>query len=272
MHSADITPQTIAPPRLWPWAIGALAVHGLLLVALADAPSNHVEGRSHHLSLVLVEGIAPSPPPAIATASTSLASAIEKRPTTPIPQPTVHAQPILPPAPQPVATVAETRLAPQPPLSTAPDTVQTAQTPAVDDNPLTTTATAVLASSAQTTPLTADTPTTAGRAAAAATPSSPPNTQIVALQGLLHSAIDGGKRYPLSALRMGREGSTRIAFELAPDGQLEKLNIASSSGYSVLDRAAMAAVKGIEPFTIAMDFIQRPEAFEIDVVFGIYRR
>lgn len=91
--------------------------------------------------------------------------------------------------------------------------------------------------------------------------------RLAELNRLLHSAIDRYKRYPLSALRLGREGTARIKFRLFHDGRIEMLSLARSSGFDALDRAALAAVQGIEPFTPASRYIPDSERFEVDVVF-----
>ena len=87
------------------------------------------------------------------------------------------------------------------------------------------------------------------------------------LMSLLHQAIDRHKRYPHSALRMGREGAARIDFRLAPDGRIEELNIGDSSGVRALDLAAFRAVQAIAPFPEAGRYLERSQLFQVDVVF-----
>lgn len=89
------------------------------------------------------------------------------------------------------------------------------------------------------------------------------------LMALLHEAIDRNKRYPQSALRMGREGSARVDFNLGPDGQIEALNIGNSSGVHALDIAATRAVRDIAPFPVAGRYLDRAQRFQVDVVFQI---
>lgn len=92
------------------------------------------------------------------------------------------------------------------------------------------------------------------------------------LMSLLHQAIDRNKRYPQSALRMGREGSARVDFNLGPDGQIEALNIGNSSGVHALDIAASRAVQDIAPFPMAGRYLDRTQRFQVDVVFQINQR
>lgn len=91
-------------------------------------------------------------------------------------------------------------------------------------------------------------------------------TELVAL---LHAAIDRHKRYPQSALSMGREGSARVDFRLRPDGNIDDVNIGVSSGVRALDLAAYRAVQAIAPFTDADRYLDSTQRFQVDVVFRI---
>jgi len=86
---------------------------------------------------------------------------------------------------------------------------------------------------------------------------------------LLHSSISNNKKYPYMAKRQGREGVTRVAFVLYPDGTVENTRLINSSHTVTLDRAALSAVKGIEPFSVAQDYLDHPEEFRVDVVFDL---
>lgn len=89
------------------------------------------------------------------------------------------------------------------------------------------------------------------------------------LVSLLHQAIERHKRYPQSALSMGREGSARVDFRLRPDGHIDDLNIGVSSGVRALDLAAYRAVQAIAPFTAADRYLDSTQRFQVDVVFRI---
>ena len=71
------------------------------------------------------------------------------------------------------------------------------------------------------------------------------------------------------ARRQRREGVATIEFVLHPDGSVNNPRLVSSSRTRALDRAALDAVKGIEPFIMARDFIDQPEAYRVDVVFNV---
>ncbi|GMQ97489.1 MAG: hypothetical protein BMS9Abin15_1222 [Gammaproteobacteria bacterium] len=84
---------------------------------------------------------------------------------------------------------------------------------------------------------------------------------------LLRKAIDDNKYYPRAARRFGREGVTRVGFEILPEGAVRQVSIEASSGFSPLDQAAVNAVASIEPFTPAVQHLSKAERFEIDIEF-----
>jgi protein TonB len=95
--------------------------------------------------------------------------------------------------------------------------------------------------------------------------------RITELSRLLHEAIDRYKRYPISALRRGRQGTARIAFELRPDGNIDGLTVATTSGTRALDRAALAAVRAIVPFRRARHYLHAAERLQVDIAFRLYQ-
>lgn len=86
---------------------------------------------------------------------------------------------------------------------------------------------------------------------------------------LLHDSISSNKEYPYIARRQRREGVATVSFILHPDGNIEDAHVVTSSRTSVLDHAALTAVKRIAPFTPAQDYLDHAEAFSIDVVFDL---
>jgi len=86
---------------------------------------------------------------------------------------------------------------------------------------------------------------------------------------LLHARISNNKEYPYIARRQRREGVATIAFVLHPDGKIENAHLLSSSRTQALDRAALSAVKQIEPFTVAQDYLKQSEKFQVDVAFSL---
>lgn len=90
-----------------------------------------------------------------------------------------------------------------------------------------------------------------------------------ALHNLLNSAINQHKHYPLAALRLHQQGTVRISFKLLNNGNLDNLEIAQSSGYHSLDNAALLAVKRIQPFHPAADYIASAKDFQLDILFQL---
>ncbi len=60
--------------------------------------------------------------------------------------------------------------------------------------------------------------------------------------------IEAAKQYPPSAVRRHIEGNAVVTFCLSPDGRLLLNHLKRSSGYSMLDNAALAAVHDAAPF------------------------
>lgn len=90
-----------------------------------------------------------------------------------------------------------------------------------------------------------------------------------AILELLHRRISDEKQYPYLARRQRREGTATVAFVLHPDGKIENAHLVSSSRAGVLDRAALSAVKHIEPFRIAGEYLKQSEEFQVDIEFEL---
>jgi len=54
--------------------------------------------------------------------------------------------------------------------------------------------------------------------------------------------------YPSSAVRQGLQGEVRLEFKIEKDGRMTRIRILSSSGYEILDRAIVDAIKLAAPF------------------------
>lgn len=66
--------------------------------------------------------------------------------------------------------------------------------------------------------------------------------------GMIRLRIEKHKKYPDYARERGIEGKVTIIFVLKHDGYISGVRIAKSSGYKVLDQAAITAVKNASPF------------------------
>ena len=61
--------------------------------------------------------------------------------------------------------------------------------------------------------------------------------------------------YPALARRQGWEGQVLLALTIEADGQLDNLQVASSSGYAVLDAAALHALQRVGRLAAAADWL-----------------
>lgn len=72
--------------------------------------------------------------------------------------------------------------------------------------------------------------------------------QTLAYQGAIRRHIEKNKRYPPFAVKKGLEGSVDVRFLLYRDGLAEQVEIAKSSQITLLDEAALRAVREGNPF------------------------
>lgn len=86
---------------------------------------------------------------------------------------------------------------------------------------------------------------------------------------LLHTSISERKEYPYIARRQRREGVATVSFVLHPDGTIADTHLLLSSSANTLDRAALSAVKSIQPFKPATQYLEQAETFKVDVVFSL---
>jgi len=91
----------------------------------------------------------------------------------------------------------------------------------------------------------------------------------VELLALLHSAISREKRYPTLARRQRREGTATVSFSLSPSGDMAGINIDRSSGFRMLDTAALGAVSRVAPFKPAQTVLTEVTPFKVDVIFRL---
>jgi TonB family protein len=79
-----------------------------------------------------------------------------------------------------------------------------------------------------------------------------PNVDLNSLRGLftgkVRQRIANAKYYPRIARRRGMEGQPIIGFTLDRQGRLTKVDLARTSGYQLLDRAALEAVHQAAPY------------------------
>jgi protein TonB len=96
-----------------------------------------------------------------------------------------------------------------------------------------------------------------------------PNPKNVYKQKL-RAQIGYYKKYPRRARRMGQEGNCIIKFMIFPDGSVKQIQMLHSSGYKLLDQAALKAIHSVNPFIpYSEDVSSSPMEFEIPVKFTL---
>ena len=89
---------------------------------------------------------------------------------------------------------------------------------------------------------------------------------------LIRKKIENARIYPHWAREAGYEGTTKIRFAILSNGELEEISIVNSSGYDILDNAAIAAIEKAAPFPPLPDSLNRdilqielPIAFQLSM-------
>lgn len=94
-----------------------------------------------------------------------------------------------------------------------------------------------------------DAPGPAGHEETAAAPPAPAPTESAAsIASRFAAQVEANKEYPYMAVRRGLTGMVKVTATLAADGSLENAYVSASSGESLLDNAALAAVRNACPF------------------------
>lgn len=75
--------------------------------------------------------------------------------------------------------------------------------------------------------------------------------------------IEAAKRYPRAARRMGIEGTAVVRFKLKPQGQVEAVEIAESSGSEILDHASLQTVRDAAPLPYKEGWLKVGIVFKI---------
>ena len=93
---------------------------------------------------------------------------------------------------------------------------------------------------------------------------------LLRYQDSVKQKIQEEKKYPRKALRLRKEGTTRINFSLLSSGNIQGIRLLSSSGVTDLDEEAMDAVRRASPFRPFPQGLDKEELqFEIDIAFII---
>jgi len=72
--------------------------------------------------------------------------------------------------------------------------------------------------------------------------------------GFIQDKINASFVYPTEAKLKGWEGIVKVKFTIAQDGRIKDIDVAESSGYPLLDAAAIFAIKDASPYPFPPDF------------------
>lgn len=88
------------------------------------------------------------------------------------------------------------------------------------------------------------------------------------LLNLLTKATVAHLIYPKIAVDFRMRGMAQVGFTISPNGQVTNVSLLKSSGSSVLDRAAIAAIKNMSPVKQVNLYLEKPEFLVVDIIFG----
>jgi len=83
----------------------------------------------------------------------------------------------------------------------------------------------------------------------------PASTASSHLQQSLTKALESHFHYPRLARKRGWQGTVEIGLNIATDGELSNIRVIQSSGYRVLDRAAVKSLKNLGNLTEAKEWL-----------------
>jgi len=87
---------------------------------------------------------------------------------------------------------------------------------------------------------------------------------------MLRNRIESNKKYPSIAKRRHLEGRVKVRLSIDANGMIETVTIAKSSGYKILDNAAVESVKNSSPFPPPPENLFRvPLLIELTIVFEL---
>ncbi len=77
----------------------------------------------------------------------------------------------------------------------------------------------------------------------------------------IEAALDRAKVYPRLARERGIQGVVHVRFKLRPSGEVERIEIAKSSGYDILDNASIKAVYRACPMPYLEGWLNKPMTY-----------
>lgn len=274
IDSAAAIPGTDAPaPRNWRRiALGGFLVvsalgHGLLLLMPMQEPPRPQAGADRGALQVRMQSPAPAPEAVAAAAPET-----EPRPTQPDSRPKLQAEPAVTPTrkPQPPA---EPEQQPAKPRSSEPVTTARAPSKPAPESEPAPNAGPVPAASPPSGKSTAETRTAQQAAPNAADASASTAAAEFAAAQRLRAQLEASLRshfyYPRIARHRGWEGLVEVGLRIEANGRLSDVRILRTSGFAILDRAALASVGRISRLQGAAEWLG---GHHIDMVLPVQYR
>lgn len=89
------------------------------------------------------------------------------------------------------------------------------------------------------------------------------------LLGKVRSLLSQHFSYPLRARQRGWEGEVLLGFQVDENGKLNKVHLARSSGYSLLDKSALAALLRVKDISILETRPHGPMELQLPVIYQL---
>ena len=93
---------------------------------------------------------------------------------------------------------------------------------------------------------------------------------LTTIEAQLHADLARHFEYPALARSRGWQGRVLVAFDVESDGRLQKIHVARSSGFAILDSSALHSLRRVERIIEAADLLQgRRLAMQIPVIYRL---
>ena len=93
---------------------------------------------------------------------------------------------------------------------------------------------------------------------------------LLRYQDSIKQKIQESKRYPRWAIRAKHQGIAGIIFDVLSSGAIQNLKVVRSSGFEILDIAALEAVRRATPFAAFPEILdERVIRITVDIVFAL---
>ncbi|CAG1770798.1 Filamentous hemagglutinin [uncultured bacterium] len=232
--TSNLSMTNTQPSFFQSWFIGEDAQHSIRLLLFILVLSVHLVLREGSLmdhspeppkmKIVEVELVSVQPPPAPPAPTPPAPPPPKPEPPKPVPPKPKPTPPKPKPVPKPKPKPVEQPKVPDPFAMPVPAPVKAPPSPPV--------------------PYTPPTPT---RSAAPSKPTTAPPSGSHKASITAHCVSSCGQpRYPSVAKQRGWEGTVRVKIQIAKDGSVTSVSLISSSGYDVLDEAAMDSIRDRE--------------------------